>query len=80
MINIMSGSLEDGVGQPPTCAAPGEAGWRSRALGVSRTRPLVAAVASRRMAVAATIIGAVAAMAVLVFYAVVIQGWGTPLP
>jgi hypothetical protein len=80
MINIMFGPFEEDVGQPPTGQAPGDVAGRSRPLGTSRRQRLVAAIASQGLAVVVTILGAVAAMALLVFYAVVIQGWGTPLP
>ena len=78
----MPGSLEDSVGQPPTYASPGDGHGRRRAPGVapSWTHLLVAAVASRHVAVAGTIAGTVAVMVLYVLYAVVVQGWGSPLP
>ena len=76
----MFGPYEDEVGQPPTCPPPGDPGKRLRFPGAPWPQLLVTAITSQRMAVAVTILGAVAAMALHVFYAVVIQGWGTPLP
>ena len=80
MMNIMFGPYEDEVGQPPACPPPGDTGKRRRVLGGPGRQLLVAAITSRRMAVAVTILGAVAAMVLHVLYAVVIQGWGSPLP
>ena len=82
MINIMFGPLEDSVGQPPTYPPTGDGRRRRRSLGVrpAWTQLLLAAIISRQVAVAVTIAGAVAAMVLHVFYAVVIQGWGSPLP
>jgi hypothetical protein len=82
MINIMSGPLEDSVGQPPTYRPAGAGRKPRRALRAQQawTQLLLAAITSRHIAVAITIAGAVAVMVLHVLYAVVIQGWGSPLP
>jgi len=82
MVNIMNGPLEDGVGQALVYPQAGDRAARRRSFGKGApwTQVLLAAIASRHIAVALTIAGAVAVMALFVVYAVFIQGWGAPLP
>lgn len=82
MDNIMFGPLEDSVGQPPTSPPPGFGRGRRRSISAKPAwaQLLLAAITSRHIAVAITIAGAVVVMVLHVFYAVVIQGWGSPLP
>ena len=82
MVNIMDGPLKDGVGQALVYPRAGAGGKRRRSFGKRApwTQGVLAAITSRQIAVAVTLAGAVAVIVFHVFYAVVIQGWGSPLP